>query len=197
MISALITFGGIAHGDSSGDDSSDRPPATSDGGDTSTTGSAESPSAEDVLKEVLKNRRERPVIKPTQPPPVVEAGPAGASVQSESVNVDSKVLGVAPGLARPKLRREGEFIPLRRGRLIRAPSGDHMLFVFEADAKQTQEPPMVLMPCGALESMEREVTARGDKLVFRISGQVFTYRGANYLLPMVWDIPPDKGNIQK
>ena len=197
MIGALIAFGGIARGDSSGADSSDQQQATSDTGGTSSAKPAESPSAEDILKEVLKQRRERPVITPAQPPAVVEAGPAGAPVRGESVNVDSRVLGVAPGLPRPKLRREGEFIPLRRGRLIRAPSGDHMLFVFEADAKQAQEPPMVLMPCGALESMEREVAARGDRLVFRISGQVFTYRGANYLLPMVWDIPPDKGNIQK
>ena len=192
VVSVLTMFGGIASGDSSGQQQ-----AAPDTSETSPAKPAETPSAEDVLKEVLKQRRERPVIAPDQAPPVVEAGPAGGTVQVESINIDSRVLGAAPGLSRPQFRREGEFIPLRRGRLIRAPSGNHMLFVFEADAKQDQEPPMVLMPCGALESMEREVVARGDRLVFRISGQVFRYRGANYLLPMVWDIPPDKGNFQK
>lgn len=197
VVGVLAALSGTASGDSPGADSSGQQQAAPDTSETSSAKPAETPSAEDVLKEVLRQRRERPVIAPDQAPPVVEAGPAGGAVQVESINIDSRVLGAAPGLSRPRFRREGEFIPLRRGRLIRAPSGNHMLFVFEADAKQAQEPPMVLMPCGALESMEREVAARGNRLVFRISGQVFSYRGANYLLPMVWDIPPDKGNFQK
>ena len=153
---------------------------------------ATQPSAEDVLRQVLRERRQRPAIAPS----LQANDPTGSFVRGGRVDVDAGVLGVAPGLAQPKLRREGEFIPIRRGRIVRSASAEQIMFVFEADAKHAQEPPMFLMPCQKLENMERIVVERGDKQIFQISGQVFTYRGANYLLPMVMKLAVDKGNLE-
>lgn len=155
---------------------------------------AEVPTAEEVLEETLRQRQQPPAIgQPAAQP----AGAAPATPQAEAqVVADPQIIGTAPGLPAPRLRREGESIPLRRGRLVRSPIDSQMLFAFEADGRTSAEAPLILMPCSALENMERHVAERGDQLVFLVSGQVFTYRGANYLLPSVWTIPPDRGNLR-
>lgn len=151
--------------------------------------------AEDVLAEMLRKRRKRPTISPVRDP-VIEAGQMATPVQSSQADVDTSVLGPAPGMSKPMLRREGEFTALRRGRLVRTPnSANQMMFVFEVDSRLSPEAPMVLMPCQTLESMERIIAERGDKIVFELSGQVFIYRGTNYLLPLVMNVPPDRGNL--
>ena len=84
---------------------------------------------------------------------------------------------------------------MRRGRLMRSPSANQVMFVFAADQHLSPEPPMVIMPCQALENMERVVAERGDHVVFQLAGQVFVYRGTNYLLPSIWRLPADRGNM--
>ena len=107
------------------------------------------------------------------------------------------------GTSYPALRgvelsvEEGEFVPLRRGRIVRAPGSNQVMFVFDADSRQAPEPPMFIMPCQELESIERIVAERGDKIVLNLAGQVFTYRGANYILPGPWNLVADKGNLKK
>lgn len=113
------------------------------------------------------------------------------------VSMERGVLGVAPGQEQPKLRREGEFVVNRRGRVVPSPNGRDTLFAFEADSDTASEPPMVLSPCQTLQNMEDIVRERGDKIVFILSGQVLVYRGVNYLLPTMMKLAIDRGNLEQ
>lgn len=148
-----------------------------------------------TMRELQDLRRESPAIEPTGRGNV-EYVPSRVGAPSVTVDIDRSVLGVAPGQPLPTLKREGDFIVKRRGRLIRSPDGAHVLFRFEADSAESQEPPMVLQACRNLEAMEDHVSERGDAVVFVVSGQVHVYRGANYLLPTMWTLAPDQGNLQ-
>ena len=108
---------------------------------------------------------------------------------------DPEIIGVAPDSPRPKLRREGEFVVSRRGRIRRSGDGRQALFVFDSDSKQAGDPPMVLVPCRMLETIEEFIERRGDRIVFVLSGQVLTYRGVNYLLPTMMKLATDRGNL--
>jgi len=56
---------------------------------------------------------------------------------------------------------------------------------------------MILHACKLLETMEKTVQEQGDDIPFIVSGQVFVYRGANYLLPTLYQIDLDRGNLQR
>lgn len=150
--------------------------------------------AEAAMNDLLGSRKAAPVIEPNQQTPTMQPLPS-AGAPAASVDIDPAVLGIAPGEDPPPLRREGEFIVSRRGRLIHAAQGGHLLFVFESDAMENPELPMVLQACQLLEAMEETVQRRGDSTVFILSGQINTYRGANYLLPTMMKIAVDKGNL--
>ncbi len=109
---------------------------------------------------------------------------------------DPRIIGIAPGGPAPKLRREGEFVLSRKGRMVRA-EGGQLLFAFDADSDKADEAPMVLMPCRLLQNMEEMAQEHGDRTVFILSGQVFVYRGANHLLPTMMKPSIDRGNLQK
>jgi hypothetical protein len=79
------------------------------------------------------------------------------------------------------LRREGSFITRQRGSMVRLPSGDKA-FIFHKDAQGRAERPMVLLPCLTLQGMEQIVADRNDDTAFLITGQVYAYRGVNYIL---------------
>ncbi len=155
---------------------------------------AEPPPAEDVMEQMLQQQHQSPTIAPTVRPgdePTRRGKPPTASVK-----VDSSVLGIAPGGKQPTLRREGEFIVSRRGRLVRSPDGAHMLYVFDADDKDSPEAPLVILPCQMLQSMEDIVQQRGDRVVFILSGQITAYRGANYVMPTMMKLAIDRTNVQ-
>ena len=152
------------------------------------------------MQDLLQERQEPPVIAPSQKP----AGTGGMTVPTPptapppgraGMDLDPAVIGPLPGEAAPTLRREGEFLVSRRGRLIRADGGQQM-FVFEADNMDAPEPPMVLQPCRRLQDMEDLVQQRGQSIVFIVSGQVHVYRGQNYLLPTMMTIAVDRGNLE-
>ncbi len=196
LLVAVLTLGWPVSADETGPTENAEPPAdaAADAAEPTPAEGAE-PAADEVLKQMLEKRRSKPVIEPVDEP--APTGDLNASpTRGSSIDIDERVVGIAPGQPQPILRREGEFIPLRRGRLMRSPSGNQFLFVFEADDRQTPEDAMFLLPCKHLESMEQYILERGDKVVFNVSGQIFTYRGANYLLPTKWNIPPDRGNLQ-
>jgi hypothetical protein len=112
------------------------------------------------------------------------------------INLDPAVLGAAPGTPQPQLRREGEFVINRRGRISRGSGGGQVLFTFEADSEHASEMPMVLLPSQMLQNMEDLVQERGDQVVFVLTGEVTTYHGANYLMPTMWKLAIDRGNLQ-
>lgn len=147
---------------------------------------ATQPSAEDVLRDLMQQRRDNPIIDPVRRPSV---GPATTAAPQ----LDPAIVGVAPGAEPPKLRREGEFVISRRGRILR--SGNQSVFVFEADSEKSPEPPMILVPCMKLQEIEDLIQERGDKVVFILSGQVFVYRGANYIVPTMSRLAQDQGNL--
>lgn len=152
--------------------------------------------ADEVIRDLLKggNDPEQGEIRPSESPndnavPLPPVGPGA------SANVDPAVVGVAPGDKQPKLRREGEFVIARRGRIIRSPDAQFFMFVFEADAPDSQEPPMMILPCSLLESIESIIQQRGDEVVFILSGQITLYRGANYILPTMMKVAVDTNNV--
>lgn len=151
--------------------------------------------AEQAMEDLLGSRKAAPVIEPNQQSPALQPGPAASGAPAASIDIDPAVLGIAPGEDPPPLRREGEFIVNRRGRLIQSAEGGHLLFVFESDSADNPELPMVLQACQLLEAMENEVHRRGDSTIFRVSGQINTYRGANYLLPTMMIVVAENGNL--
>ena len=171
------------------------------------------PTAEDIEKK-LKDRLNNPPAKPStdaKPADPAKAGepgkPAGevkpddkkpalpAAAPTRVDQPDPRIIGIAPGSATPKLRREGEFVLNRRGRLVR--EGGQSLFAFDADTDKAAEAPMMLVPCRVLQNMEELAQEHGSDVVFLVTGQVFTYRGANHLLPTTMKLSIDKGNLKK
>lgn len=157
-----------------------------------TTQPATNTGASNVMDKLEGQIQRNPMIEPAQQP-------TGTVRPSPSIrmNVDPAVLGVAPGMEPPKLRREGDFVISRRGRLVPSSDGRHAMFIFESDGTTMSDAPMVLVPCQTLQSMEDLVAERGERIVFVMSGQILEYRGMNYLLPTMMKLDIDRGNLDK
>jgi len=148
------------------------------------------PSAEDVLNELLRRRSENPLIEPTTPSPTLTRPVAPD-------NAIQRIAGTAPKLPVGPVRPQGTLIISRRGRVIRASGGmTPWAFVFESDGPSLKDPPMFLMPCEELQKMEETLGKKGDTAVFEVSGEVYVYRGVNYLLPTRVMNSPDRGNLR-
>lgn len=93
----------------------------------------------------------------------------------------------------PALLNEGEMVLSRTGRVVRS-SGRGLAFVTDndADARDTADAPLVLMPCANLEQIERIVRERSDRTRFVISGTVYAYGGSNHLLPTMYIVLRDR-----
>lgn len=150
------------------------------GGQNQAARPAEARDAErDADRAIGDLQRERPENVPIPPQP----GRAARVPPGVVVPVNPAVVGALPNAERPALRREGEFIVNRRGRLVRSADGQHAIFTFDRQQGSEQDPPMILLPSQLLENMEDLVRDRGDQVSFIISGQVFLYRGTNFLMP--------------
>ena len=147
------------------------------------------PSAEDVLNELLRRRAENPLIEPARP---------AIDATSATTPSTAQPIGTAPGVEQTRLKREGQFIITRRARMVRSVGGGvtPWMLTFEADKDGLEDPPMFIMPCQMLEDMEKIAAERGEGVVFTVSGQVFVYRGANYILPTMMRMAPDMGNLR-
>ena len=135
----------------------------------------------------------------TRQAPSSRGGGEGVSmpdIPRGGVAADPAVLGIAPGQAQAELLSEGAFVVRRTGRLIRSGDGTEAMFVFDADGRAAPQPPMILQACQLLEEMEAIIYTQGAHLPFVISGQVQTYRGANYLLPTIMRQEFDHGNLE-
>jgi hypothetical protein len=119
---------------------------------------------------------ERPAQPAPSPTPALTPAPAPGGGGAEV----SATTGV-------RLVREGTFVSSRRGRVSRSITNE-FIFAFDADAQGRAEPPMVIMPCQNLMAMERVVERAGESVTFTISGQVFVYKGRNYLLPTLYQV---------
>lgn len=183
----VLALMGLAVLNATGQDepATEQPAASPTGAETEATGDA---TAEDVLNELLRRRAENPLIEPAKP----DRKQPGQALQPGV----AQPLGTAPGVTQTKLKREGQFVITRRARMIRSTGGlSPWLLTFEADSDGLADPPMFVMPCRMLEDMEKVVGDRGDEVVFIVSGQVFVYRGANYILPTLMKLAPNMGNL--
>ena len=145
----------------------------------------------EVLKKLQTKVKGNVMLEPAPPPSGRNTG------RRATPRLGRQPLGVAPAMPTSELKREGQYIRMRRGRIVPAPQGDQILFVFDADSTDMADPPMTLVPCQALESMEEQVRKLGDRIVFVLSGQVLEYRGANYLLPTMMKLAIRRGNLRK
>ncbi len=93
-----------------------------------------------------------------------------------------------------KLLREGTFLTARRGRVARGVTGE-LLFTFDADAQGRSDGPMVLLPCMNLAGMEKILDRAGESVTFTLSGQVFVYKGRNYILPTLYQVNRRGGDV--
>ena len=87
--------------------------------------------------------------------------------------------------------REGSAVLARRGRLRRHRTGA-WLFVFDADAEGLADPPMILLPCLLLESMEKYARTAPKNAPLLVSGHVHVYGRRTYLLPTVYRTPRER-----
>ncbi len=191
LLACTMLFGvGSAQSADQAPDKQAKPAATQPAADN-----AGKSAAQKALEDLRKLREANQLIEPTLRSP--ERRSATVPPPLPHMGLNPAVIGIAPGGKRPSLRREGEFVIARRGRLLRSPNSSHMILQFDADGQQSPDPPMVMLPCRLLENMERLVQQNADRVVFNITGQVFVYRGLNYLLPTMFTLAVDKGNLQQ
>ena len=88
----------------------------------------------------------------------------------------------APARFSRGLLHEGAFLADQPGRLVTIGGGESA-FVFDRDAPGRAVPPMSLLRSTTLMRMEQIRDAREGEARFRVSGQVFLYKGRNYFLP--------------
>lgn len=158
--------------------------------------SDEARSADQVKNELDAQLKGSPIIEPSRRARDNRGGEG--TPPSTKVNLDPAVVGVAPGAgSAAKLRREGEFIVNRTARLVRAANGSQVTIVFESENKNSPESPLIALPSQTLENLEDVLQERGDNTPFIASGEITTYRGANYILLTMWTLTHDKGNLQK
>ncbi len=145
------------------------------------------PTVEEILADLEEERGARPAgTDPEQPPAVNQVTPGVSPLPW--IDPDRQA---GPN----KLLLEGTFVFERRGRLARSQLSGEWYFIYDADGHGFADPPMVLLPCMALQHMERIAELRGDSVVFIVSGEVKVYHGRNYLLPTGYliDIARDTG----
>jgi hypothetical protein len=134
-----------------------------------TTRPADMP-ADQLLQQMLKPSN-GPVVKPLQPipnPPVLD-------------QTTGKTI-VPNGTQPQNLRREGDYIRDRIGRLTRSADGAQMEFTFESDGRTMQDPPVIILPNLKLMAMESQVNSLNRDVRFRVTGPVTEYKGRNYIL---------------
>ncbi|TVQ31104.1 MAG: hypothetical protein EA376_11000 [Phycisphaeraceae bacterium] len=97
----------------------------------------------------------------------------------------------AHALPAPELLREGAFLSSVRGEMRRF-GADRWAFIFNPGVDGETLPPMAMLPCMTLSAMEQIVASRDGSVSFMVSGQVFVYRGRNYLLPTMHTLATDR-----
>lgn len=84
--------------------------------------------------------------------------------------------------------RPAGFMTARRGRVLRAGSGESTFIVDSGTAGEVAEPPMAMLPCTNLSVIESLAERMGESATFTISGPVTVYHGRNYLLPTTFTV---------
>ena len=152
------------------------------------------PSVDDVLNQLIEQRTTAP-SQPDGDISTTEATPGVYDAQQDLLR-DPLLYGLDPDRPVAELMEEGQFVVARTGRLVRSGDGSQALFVFDADHAGAPEAPVIVHACRLLEMMEDTVLEQGDDVPFVVTGQVYVYRGANYLLPTIVRREFDRGNLE-
>lgn len=117
----------------------------------------------------------RPIVDSQIP---AEARPHGATVEERSPT-DSRALG---------------YLASRRGRLVRGTDG---WLEFRPDNGPSGKPEaaMTLLPSQNLSNLETLSDSAGENMTLSMSGDVFIYKGRSYLLPTMYVVNRDTGNL--
>jgi hypothetical protein len=110
------------------------------------------------------------------------AKPLQPVVNPPDIDKTSGKAAVAPAATTQQLRREGDWIRDKVGRLTKGSDGQSWEFTFDSDGRSMQDPPVVILPNLKLMQMENAVTGSNRDLKFRITGMVTEYKGRNYIL---------------
>ncbi len=113
------------------------------------------------------------------PPPVAPTRTRAPAPEPPAAGQARQTAG-ASGVA-TRSWREGAFIAERGGVLIRAQTGD-WVFVPRPTEGGAIDPPLILLPSRNLEQLEGLLDPGEPRPGVRLSGQVFSYRGRDYLL---------------
>jgi hypothetical protein len=139
----------------------------------------EDPDVRDLLKELEINADEPGSSKTSIHEQLQNATTQGVAQASrrQQVRVPDSIKGVD----------EGTLILRRPGRMIRNSSGAWVL-VFdndqtELDSESTTASEFIIEPCRMLMRMEQLPMQSGDAVQLLVSGRVYTYKGAHYILP--------------
>ena len=78
---------------------------------------------------------------------------------------------------------EGTLILRRPGRMIRNETGAWVIVFDHDDPSATDRVELIVEPCRLLMRMERIAMQTGDAGQLLVSGRIYTYKGAHYILP--------------
>ncbi|HYE63058.1 MAG TPA: hypothetical protein VD997_13765 [Phycisphaerales bacterium] len=120
-------------------------------------------------------------VEPIKPVPAQRSVPTVRTPDAKDLPNGAAALPAGAKLA------EGTFLPSRRGRLLRARTGD-VIFVPAKGEQERDLPALVLMPSERLTQIESAMATEGFKGDANVGGQVFVYRGREYLLPSTFAI---------
>ena len=141
---------------------------------------------EDVQKTIDKLNQSAPAAKSAPAVPAVSNAVSPGVSAVQPIPTAPAAAEVAP-VTIGRLQREGTFLASRRGRVIKAPSGEWQ-YHFDTGPDNRLDAPMVLMPCLNLQAIEKLAERGGEALSFSMSGQVFVYKGRNFLLPTLYTV---------
>ncbi|MDX2146156.1 MAG: hypothetical protein SFZ23_01440 [Planctomycetota bacterium] len=154
------------------------------------------PTTAELIREIESRRALPRGIDPPEPAPSPVTTPGTPGNERAPEGEDGRPQTTpTPGAPAASAALDGKLLSGRRGRIVRGRGGG---FYFTSDtgfsgaqgeAGAKGEPAMGLLPCKTLEVME----ARGagdDRLEFRVSGRMFSWRGRTYLLPTLAEVVP-------
>jgi hypothetical protein len=146
------------------------------------------PKADPALNHPSLTPDSRPVPpSKDQPAPVAPKPERAPQTTLPTVPDAAPNLGTdVPPLSTGKFLPEGTFITGRSGSLFLSDAGD-AIFVPRGDHAAALAPVM-LLPCQRLEQMLAAREVNGAETTFAVSGQVFTYRDREFLLPTLFAV---------
>ena len=137
------------------------------------------PNPDQLMESMLKSNKDKPTELP---------------VVGNKTTVDATAAkAVAPNAPAVRVLREGSFIVDRLGRLNKSADSQQWELSLEADGKNMQDPPLIILPNLNLAAMEQAINGASRDLKFRVTGVLTEYKGRNYILLEKVVVPPDQG----